>query len=142
MATAEDLIEGTIAYLKADTDVSNLVGSRVYGMELPRADTDSQPEKTIVLSPSGGAMPSFASATVPVQVERVDVRCFGENPYEAQRVRRVAYATLKALQRAVHGTVLLHWAQPAGGANNLRDPDSDWPVVVQPFQIAADERSA
>lgn len=142
MTAIVDAMAALIDFLKADTDVSGLVSARVFGDELPEAETASMPRKAVVINQSGGATPDFAAATVPLQVFRCDVFCYGENPYEADRVRRAVYVALKRMERNVQSGVLLHWARPAGGMASIRDPSTDWPIAWNSWQVSADERAA
>lgn len=142
MTQIVDVKSALIAFLKADADVTTQVGTRVFGLELPRSETDNMPRKAVVLVASGGAVPGYAAATLPVEAQRVDTYCYGATPFEAEEVRRAVYGALKAMSRTKQGSVLLHWAEPSGGPMSGRDPDLDWPVVWNSWQILADERTA
>lgn len=142
MTQITDAREAIITILKADSDVATEVGTRVFGDELPRSETDSMPRKCVVVAPGGGTPPGFASATLHVEVQRLDVFCYGETLYEAEEVRRAVYGALKGITRQVASNVMVHWARPAGGAASGRDPDADWPVKWNSWQIMADEKTA
>ena len=68
-----------------------------------------------------------------------DIWCFGASPHEAGQVRLAVYEALKFLNREEANNTLLHWAQEIGGVMSLRDPDTDWPVQLQTFQVLAAE---
>lgn len=136
-----------IAILKADTDTSALVGTRVYGDEVPASETanwtgPNQARKSVVVAPAGGTPPTYTTATLPLEAQRLDVFCYGETLFQAERVRRAVYGALKAIERDKQGDVLVHWCRPAGGAAQGRDPDGDWPMKWNSWQVLADERTA
>ncbi len=91
------------------------------------------PRMAVVVQPSGGATLT-ENSYVEHATQRFDVFSYGETPFESERVRRVVFDALKALQRVVSAGVLIHWCDPAGGFANLRDPGTKWPVNFQSFQ--------
>ena len=141
MSAITDAREAIIGILKADSAVAALVGTRVFGDELPRSETDNQARKAVVISPGGGSPPSYTTATLPLEGARIDVFCYGESPYQAEVARRTVYGALKGVQRVTQGNVLVHWVRPAGGAASGRDPNTDWPVKWNSWQYLADERA-
>ena len=142
MTAISDAKGALIAHLKTDSALSALVGTRIYGDELPRADTDNMPRKAVVLTPSGGGMPPYAQATMQLEVQRYDVFCYGETLFQANAVRRAIHGALRAMQTVTISSVLLHWARPDGGTITGRDPVTDWPVVWNSWQVMSDERAA
>jgi hypothetical protein len=137
-----DHVGAVITRLKADAIISALVSTRVFAPSLPEAESASMPRKCIVVKPSGGSEPGYASGDLKLQAPRVDVFCYGENSYEADRVRRAARAVLKESRRVVSSGVLLHWIKPAGGAITFNDPDAEWPGSFDSYQVLASETSA
>ncbi len=136
-----DVIDGLITFLKADAPLTALVGTRVFGLELPAAEAGEMPRTAVVVQPSGGS--TLTEGTyAPLTAQRVDVFSYGETPFEAERVRRAVFDALKALRRAVNASVLIHWCDPAGGFANLRDPDTTWPINFQSFQAFYAETAA
>lgn len=147
MTAIVDSLTAAIAVLKADAAVAALVGTRVYGDEMPRAQTGNQEAqagavKAVVITPSGGVPPTWAHGTTPIEVRRIDVYCYGETTSQAEAVRRAVYAAFRAVSRQVFAGVMVHWINPAGGAISGRDPETNWPVKWNSWQLAADERSA
>lgn len=139
----QDPIKAIIDILKADSDITTLVSTRVYGMELPRSETANMPRKAIVIQPSGGGVFPVGSADyIEHSDQRIDVFSYGETPFEAQKVRREVLDTLKQLKRTIINGTLLHWINRAGGSLALRDPDTDWPVAFESFQVFFAERTA
>ena len=138
---SQDIIKGLIVFLQADAAVAALVGTRVFGQELPRAEADSMPRKAVVLQPSGGTI-LMGGSYVKHTAQRFDVISHGETAFQSERVRRAVFDALKALRRVVSLGVLIHWCDPAGGFANLRDPDTRWPINFQSFQAFYAEEAA
>ena len=137
-----DEVLGLIEILQADADVSAITSGRIFGMTLPRDEAGRQPRAAITIQPSGGPQTSFTSGTLPVQAVRVDIRCYAETIYLAGKIRRTVHRRMRVLYREVSTSgILIHSANPAGGPTVLRDPDGDWPIVVAPWQVFADERT-
>ena len=132
----QDHVTAVQEYLKADSDITALVGTRVFGIELPESETDNMPRKAIVIKQSGG---DGSRGYLEHSANRMDVFCYGETPYEARKVRREVYDVLKQLDRTVINSTLVHWVNPSGGPLDLRDPDTQWPVVFESFQVFAAE---
>ncbi len=142
MTQISDAKGALIAHLKTDTDLSALVGTRIFGDELPRDEAGSMPRKAVVLTASGGGIPPYAQATMRLEVQRFDIFCYGETLFQANAVRRAAHGALRAMQRITISSVLLHWARPAGGNITGRDSVTDWPVTWNSWQVMSDERAA
>lgn len=137
-----DPTKAVIDILKANANITTLVGTRVFGVELPQVEAKNMPRKAIVIQPSGGGtFPVGSNDFVEHSTLRFDAFCYGETSFEAERVRREVYDVLKQLKRTVINTVLIHWINPAGGLISLRDPDTDWSVMFQSFQIFFAERA-
>lgn len=134
MPEPADLEAGLVTYLKADADLAALLGVRVFGGELPAAETEHMPRKAIVLRASGGVSLTSESH-VEHDTQRIDVLAFGETPREAARVLRMAALAMRRLRRSVHGGTLLHWANPASGPSSGREPQTEWPRHFQSFQV-------
>lgn len=136
---SENPITAIRTMLLADTDVAAEVGTRVFGQELPRGQTEAMPQKCLVVTSVGGIDPA---AYIPVGHVRLDVRCYGKTPREADSVWVDVYDALKYLERAVHGTTLLHSAQMEGGPRSLRDPDAGWPFTLSTWVLRYGEEAA
>jgi hypothetical protein len=135
-----DVIAALVAFLKADGGVAALVGTRVYGIELPAGEAAPMPEKALVLRPSGGA--ALVAGYAGLSAQRIDAFAYGETPYEAARVDLAVYPALKQLRRAVAASVLVHWVTDAGGYSSFRDPATDWPAVFRSWQAFFAEPAA
>lgn len=131
---SEDIIGALVTFLKTSSDVTALVGDRVFGIELPGAEAASMPRKAVVLSPSGGVSLA-AGSYMNHDTQRVDAFSFGETLFEADRVRRAVFDAFRVRRRGVTGTTLIHWIESAGGWVSQRDADEDWPRSWQSFQV-------
>jgi hypothetical protein len=134
MPEPADPIAALVAMLKADGPTASLVGGRVFGAELPPAETAAMPRRAIVLAPSGG--PSLTGGSYAEHdAQRVDLFAYGATPSEADAVRRAAARALRRVRRGVWAGVLIHWVRSAGGFSLARDPDAAWPRSFQSFQV-------
>ena len=141
MTQITDMLTAVVDILKADAGVIAQVSGRVFGDELPQSETASMPRKCIVIKPSGGVVPPFAAATVPLEVQRLDIWCYGETMIKADQVRRAVFGAMRAISRTIQGGVLVHWARPAGGSAAGRDDAGEWPYRWNSWQVMSDERA-
>lgn len=138
-----DPTAAVVAFLIADTGVASQVTDpatsevRVYGAELEEDQVVNMPSKAIVVKPAPSA--GLRVGYMRIGTNSYDIWCFGASPFEAGEVRLAVYEALKFLNREVANDTLLHWAQETGGAMSFRDPDTDWPVQLQTFQVLAAE---
>lgn len=129
-----DLVGAVVAFFAADAGVAGIAGARVFGGELPPAETAHMPRSALVVGLSGG--PSLTGASyVQADTQRVDVFAYGATPREAALLLGAAATAFRELRRTVSAGVLLHWAQPAGGFSDGRDPSFAWPRAWQSFQV-------
>lgn len=137
-----DVLKAAVAFLKADSDVSGLLGTRVYGLELPASEIPNMPRQSCVLKLAGG--PTNIGGTTYLQAgqHRIDVFNYGGTGIDAVALQRATHDALKELDRTVQGDTLLHWAHQSSGPIWLRDPDGDWPVVVESWLVLAAETTA
>lgn len=132
-----DVIGAAVTLLKAQSAIFDLVGTRVFGNELPDEEAASMPRKAIVVRSAGGVSPvgGYAKHTA----GRFDFICWGETPFEADKLSRTVFSVLKSARRqtvtADDHDVLIHWIEDAGGRLAVRDGDTNWPASTQPFQI-------
>jgi len=136
----QDVTEAIVTLLKADATITSLVNTRVFGAELPASEAVNMPRKNLVVQRSGG--PAGLGGYIEVERANIDIRCFGETPLEADKVRRAAHEVLKQYVRTKVGDVLVHSFIPVTGAISLRDPDTQWPFVIQTWTFMASEVQA
>ena len=132
----QDHVTAVMEYLKADSDIVALVGTRVFGIELPELETNFMPRKAIVIKQSGG---DGSGGYLEHSSPRIDIFCYGETPHQARTVRREVFDVLKQLIRTVTDSTLINSISPEGGPLDLRDPDTQWPVVFESYQVFAGE---
>lgn len=137
MTSIADYIGGLRAFLAADGVVSALAAD-VIAPEVRNTDVATMPKKLVVLKQSGG--PSLIDrGYLYVREHRVDVTCYGETPYEADRLHRAVFGALVQMRRVVQEGAMLHWAMPESTGLQMRDPDTEWPMVVSSWQVFASE---
>ena len=135
------------AYLLDDTGISGLVGTRVYGppgnspndpLRKEMASWGITPRKTIMLVASGGAGGGRGARTRMRWVEnRIDVRCYGETPYQADVLHNKVYPAMIDLEGYTSDDTRLVTAEVSGGPLPARDGDADWPFTLSVYIINA-----
>jgi hypothetical protein len=129
-----DPIAGLAGILLADAGVAALAGVRVFGGELPKAEAQFMPRAALVVAPSGGISLTGGSYAEH-DTGRVDLFAYGATQHEATLLLASAAIAMRRIKRAVSAGVLIHWAQPAGGGTDGRDPALAWPRAFQSFQV-------
>ena len=137
-----DIIKAVRALLLVDTAVAAQVGTRVFGLELPKSEAASMPRKCVVLSMAGGLGAVGASDYVDVTTIRFDVFNYGLDAYETVALQRVTHDAMKGIKRNLQSSVLLHGATQSGGPIYFRDQDTDWPATVESWSVFASELTA
>ncbi len=133
-----DILGALVDLMLADGPVAALVGTRVYGGEMPRSEGPTIPRKVMVLLYSSGAGNNdYVELTEPA----VDMRCYGETPQAADEVRRAGHDVMKTLTRKVQSSVLLHRANQLTGPITFRDPDTDQPASMNSYSVLAAEQA-
>lgn len=128
------IAEAVVTYLKANAGVAALVGTRVYNMELPRADVEEMPRKAVIVRNEGGAIDS---GTGPIARPTISFESTGEKFYQAGQVDEAVFAALKSMSRDTAGERLLHSALP-GSPTPGRATITGWPVVIRTATVIAD----
>jgi hypothetical protein len=134
MPEAANIEAGLVAFLKADIATNALTAGRIFGGELPAAETASMPRQAIVIKASGGAQ-LLGDTFVEKDTQRVDLFAFAATPSAAGSVMRTAALALRTLRRGVYGGVLIEWANTASGSLSGREPVTEWPRQFQSFQV-------
>ncbi len=134
----KDVMKALRNWIAAQSEVSDLVGTRVFVNRLPRATIEAEdtfhPSKMLVLRQAGGAPKADLLCT---DDSIITVLCYGESDLEADSVRRAVWEKFVNLSRVRQDTVLLYHINPTGGAVPLVDPDIVWPAVAQNFSLKA-----
>lgn len=133
------LMEALVAYLKANTPVSTLVSTRVYGLEFPKEQVAAMPQKAVLLS----LTPAIGGLTEQTDIEHemigLDVFNYGETPLEALKVHRATYRALKGIHNVEQLQSIIHWANRSVGPRSFMDPDLRAPVVVETVAVFGSE---
>lgn len=137
----QDHLRDVVAILDANASLTTLVGTRVFGGELPRVEVDSMPRKCVVVKFSGSPGGPGSGDYTRLFEFRIDVLSYGETPLEADRVRRAAYPIFKELSREEVSSTLYHRAVHSGGPLQLRDADTEWPLSFDSFDVLAAEKA-
>lgn len=133
-----DILKALVDLMLADVPVAALVGTRVYGQEIPRSEASSTPRKLMILRyASGAGNNDYVELTEPA----VDMICYGETPQAADQVRRAGHDVMKTLTRKVQSSVLLHRANQLNGPIPFRDPDTDAPASMNSYSVLAAEQA-
>lgn len=128
-----DVLAAVRWMLLDDNAISALVSDRIWGSDLDRTEIASMPRKNIVLS-LGGRVPSAGdNSYIGVERLRIDVRCYGEDSYEARSVWRHVDAYMRAIVPTTidltDHSVRIWNAVASFGPVAMTDPDADWPSV-------------
>jgi len=134
----KDVIGALRNWIAAQSEVSALVGTRVFVNKIPRATIEAEdvfhPAKMLVLRQAGGSPKADLLCT---DDQTVTVLCYGESDLEADSVRRAVWEKFVSLDRVRQDTVLFYHINPTGGPVPLVDPDIVWPAVAQNFSLKA-----
>jgi len=133
-----DVLIGVMDILKADATITNLIGEKVFGEEIPRDEIVNLPSKMIAVVSAGGVEKNQTSSTISA---RFDIWCYGETKYEARLLSRAAYDALKTVERVTIDGMLIHSVALSGGPHPYRDPDTGWPAMIRSVSVIADDRS-
>ena len=136
-----------IHYLLDNTDITALVETRIWP-ELPEKEAQQQARAAIVITESGGGtIGPGAESYADWENTRMDILCFGKDPYEASNLQRTVNVVLKRMERMVvtwmfegkeMETVLVD-ATITGGPISGRDPDTDWPFCFASYNVSSYE---
>lgn len=136
-----DYVAGLVALLRASEPLQLLVEDRIYGMELPRdtSTTSEMPRAALVVNPSGGlGIASYAQITRP----RIDLRAYGSTPGTALKALLAAHDVLKYAKNSIAAGVKFYGVTLLSAPVNLREPDTEWPLVVSSWEMLVNEVAA
>lgn len=136
--TIMDLLDESSTEPPGGGDPATTIASadRVYRNRIPESDIEVahtfHPPKSIVLRLAGGFGKKDSTA---IDTPRLQVLCYGESDYEADRLRRAVWTRFVQLDREEFAEMLIHTINPASGALPLVDPDISWPGVSQTYEV-------
>jgi len=134
-----DILENILDYIKADSDVTDLVDTRVYAGDLNRSIIEEMPKKAVVIQITGG---EDKRGKKPIVRLRMEIWNFGETYYIAGQVDRAVFNAFDSLQREWVNDYLLHSAIMNAGYRQMRFGQSGWPFVIRNGTIIADDGTA
>jgi hypothetical protein len=123
-----DPIAEIVTLLKDGTAVAALAGARVYGGQLPQAETGEQPRAAVVVSPAAG--PGRAGV-MKIRRNRVDTTCYGATLNQAWKLHLAVREALETMEPSLDHH-LLTIQTVADGALGL-DPVTQWPTCYATY---------
>jgi hypothetical protein len=133
-----DIVGAVAELLKSDPVIGPTVEGRVFVGRIPHdvveAEDTFRPRKMVVVRHAGGGE---KRDSLRLELQRIDVLCYGETMQDADVVRRAVWSRFVTLSREWVSDVLIHYVNPAGGALASSDPDIVWPIIVQSFIVMA-----
>jgi len=141
-----NVTEAVIDYLRGEDAVMALTDGRIFGppgnhpeepLRLEMNGWGTTPRKTVLVMASGLGASIGDRSDVPEIGNRIDVRCYGESPYEADQAHNAVYKSMKNLLRYRSGEIVLQVAEVGGGPLPGRDGDADWPYTLGVYVVNA-----
>ena len=124
-----------------EDSIFGLVADRIWVNKIPRADVEAadtfHPPKMLVLRMAGG---SGKTDLLAIDKPLISTLCYGEDDYQANRVRRAVWEFFVSTARVISEGTLIHDINPTGGAIPNTEPDLVWPVIAQTYTVLADVR--
>lgn len=121
---ANDPVAALVTYLDSQLDVP------VYG-----ATFQGTPPGVLVRSAGGGTL---AQGYMPTVDARLDVRCYHDTDWQAAELDRQVAVLLHHLDSEVTTQGTIRWCRTAGGPNQLRETDTNWPASLTSWQVYGD----
>ena len=130
MTLPVDPLATLLDFLRADADLTSLVGSRIYGLDRP-VDASGA---ALTASLSGGT----TRPDLPVAHLHVELRCWGgtgpDGPQRAMAIWRAVHGAVNVARPASPAALL--WIVEGRGPSLLRDPDTDEAFVRTTLRLA------
>lgn len=137
VAVVPDYVGALITYLRAQSDVTDLVPAERITGRLP--DAEGMPRFHITFQKTGGG---GNDRYVPLMRPRVDMRCYASTPYEAMRLWRTVHPFLVPQDRNLGFraadclvTDVNAELNPIGDV----EPDTGWPRVFCSYRLTVME---
>lgn len=121
---ANDPVAAVREYLDAHLDVP------VYG-----ATFDGTPPGVLVRSAGGG---NLAAGYMPTVDARLDVRSYHETDWQAAQLDRQVAVLLHHLDHEATSQGTIRWCRTAGGPNQMRESQTNWPLSMTTWQTFGD----
>lgn len=117
--------------------LGDLAEGRVYGGKLKGDQTPHMPRRAIVVRGAGGAGTLGGGYMAEVD-DRVDVRCYGADAWDAHQLAGAASRRLHRARdvRTANGRII--WARRSGGISDVTETDTSWPLTLTTWQVLGD----
>ena len=123
-----DLKDAIIEDLKTDATLVGLVGSAIYGP--PGLPANFSASKAVLITNDGGTPEDWG----PMNITRMQVRCYGETAKDANTVWRAVYDAVarKGVRNVVVGpdTVRIFYSSGLSGPIDYVEPVTEFPAVL------------
>lgn len=117
------------SYLRAQSALTAIVGSRIYHERLPEDFTIAQ---AVVFSRRGGVTNPYSPDLLEPSFQ---FKCYGSTAEDAEEVYRALYDALQGIENQTVGSDEILSAIEEVQGQDLRDPETDWPFVLTFFQF-------
>lgn len=125
--TLPDPIADIRTHLLADSAVAALVGTRVFGGELPQALATDTPPASVVVKPSGGVGRLKRMKT---RMIRVDTICYAATLHDSWALHLAVREALETMSRPTGSVKTIEMASEAA---NARDSAKQWPTCYASY---------
>jgi hypothetical protein len=130
--------------LQADPNVSAIVGTNIFLLQLPETMEPSSIGPTAMPQPcavvmAGGGGARYGGETLQLNDQRINVLAYGPTAHLAWVLSEAIYIALKNLTPKTWGHTFLQWVKPSVKGTLLEDPDLQWPYVVSSYQALASD---
>lgn len=134
----QDVLLALQTHLLTVSAVTDLVGTRIWGGEIPPKQIKDMPRKAIILRYAGG-LEEFR--THREQKPRMIVFSYGEGYFQAGQVDRAVADVLIEIRRLDVSDTLIYSVAYAGGPRQMKEPDTGWRYVTRTITVRAGEDS-
>lgn len=140
MAVVDEL-GGVITHLLSVSEITALVGTHIYGVELAEGVPDLMPIAAVVINSVSGGNLSGRYSYLPYGSTLKDIKCYGTTQLEARQVWNACYDALKSMGRINAGGVGLYGTMFVTGPIETKEPEVDWPLCFGTFELFAAEKA-
>ncbi len=133
----QDVVSALRQYLLSHSEVTDLVGTRIWGGVLPQLESRNMPRNNIVIQASPGGFGRWQRTYIRAGNNRMDLRCYGGDIEQAYAIYRAVHPLLCQLRRGVVTGTLLYDVTPLIEAATLIEPDTKWPFAFASYNVLA-----
>ncbi len=141
--TLPDDIAAMRSLLMLDSDLTALVGERVYAYELPTKMqmAEALSQNAVLVQDTTGA-PGI-QGFVRLREPYYNVFCLGETPELAKHIYLRVHQVLKQARRQVIDECLIHSYDEVNPPRSQRDPATKWPYILSVWKsLSSDQQAA